>query len=682
MAKPERKAGRKALFGGEKIGADVVEREGKFGEGAEGQLRELLEALEAVRKGDLTKVLRKGREDIFGELAESYNGVVDILNRFSGEVTRVAREVGTEGKLGGQAKVEGVTGTWKELTDNVNTMASNLTGQVRNIATVATALANGDLTQKMTAEAQGEVLEVKEIINKMVDTLNVFAAEVTRVAKEVGTDGKLGGKAEVPGASGTWKELADNVNTMASNLTGQVRDIATVATALANGDLTQKMTAEAQGEVLEVKEIINKMVDDLNRLATEVSRVAQVVGTEGKLSERAKVEGVSGSWKDIVDTLNTLIDSIATPIQEVIRLTIALSEGDLSQRMTIETRGDFKTLVDALNKSYDDLGALIQLAMDSSTKVSTISSQVAGSSGQVNTALTQVSKTTQQIADGAKDQTKKLETSVKVVTDLSSSIQQGAASAKSAAEATQEAARLAQKGTESGKQAVGKLKAIDDIVKKNTATVEGLDKATKEIAVIVGTAKDISDQTSMLALNAAIEAAHAGEAGLGFAVVADEVRKLAEGTKKAATQIETMIGGIGESTAEIVSSMTTGAKEVTASIDIVNQALSVLDQIAAAVQEITAKAQEISSATTEQAGGAQQIAKTIEEIAATSEQAATGAGQMSASVQQQTSAMQQMSASAQSLSILAEDLGNSLRKFKISAEETVGEEKKKRKKDK
>jgi len=502
-----------------------------------------------------------------------------------------------------------------------------------------------------------------------VDNLSTFAAEVTRVAREVGTEGKLGGQAEVPGVAGTWKDLTDNVNTMASNLTNQVRNIGTVATAIANGDLTQKITVEAQGEILEIRETVNNMVDNLNRLAGEVSRVAQVAGAEGKLSERAKVEGVAGSWKNIVDTLNTLIDSIATPVQEVIRLAIALSKGDLSQKMTIEARGDIKTLTDALNKSFDNLGTLIRLAMGSSGKVSTASNQLATSSRQVNTALTQAAKTTQQIAAGAQDQSKKLEESTKVVADLSSSIQQGAANAKSAAEATQEAAKLAQRGTEAGKQAADRLGNIDDIVKENTATVKDLDKRTKEITVIVGTTRDIADQTNLLALNAAIEAAHAGEAGRGFAVVADEIRKLAEGTKQAAMQIETMVSGIGEATTEVVGSMTTGTQQVGESINIVNEALSILDQIGAGTQEITAKAQEISSATSEQAQGAQTVAKTTEEIAATSEQAAVGAGQMSTSIQQQTSAMQQMAASAQNLSTLAEELRTALRRFKTTAEE-------------
>ena len=674
MAKLTRKAGKKALFGQtdpEAPEAGITQTEPAGTENSkdtEKQLKALLEALEAVRNGDLSIRLEKKTEDVFGELAESYNGMLDILNPFANEVTRVAKEVGSEGILGGQAKVEDVSGIWKDLTDNVNIMAANLTNQVRNIADVTTGVAQGDLTRKITVEASGEIQQLKETINTMVDQLSTFASEVTRVSREVGGEGKLGGQAEVPGVTGTWKELTDNVNMLADNLTNQVRNIALVGTAIANGDLSQKITVEAFGEIAELKEILNSMVDNLNGLTEEVARVAQVAGREGKLSERAEVEGVAGSWKDIVDTLNNLIDSIATPVQELIRIAVALSEGDITQRMEIETKGDVKSLSDALNKSFDNLTTLIQMAMNSSAKVAIASNQLAGSSTQVNTALTQVAQTTQQIAGGAKEQSKKLESSTKVVADLSTSIAQGSANAKSAAEVTAEAAKLAQRGSETGEQAANRLRAIDDIVKGNTETVKELDKRAKEIAVIVGTTKDIADQTNLLALNAAIEAAHAGEAGRGFAVVADEIRKLADGTKKAAVQIETMVNVIAESTTEVVSGMTTGTEQVGESIGIVNEALSILNQIGAGTQEITVKAQGISNATSEQAAGAQQVARTIEEIAATSEQAAVGAADMSTSIQQQTASMQQMTASAQNLSTLAEELRTALRSFKIIAE--------------
>src|SRR3989449_219147 len=254
-----------------------------------GQVRNIAEVTTAVANGDLSK---KITVDVRGEILElknTINTMVDQLNGFASEVTRVAREVGTEGKLGGQAAVPGVAGTWKDLTDNVNSMASNLTGQVRNIAEVATAVANGDLSKKITVDVRGEILQLKDTMNTMVEQLRSFAAEVTRVAREVGTEGKLGGQAEVPGVAGTWKDLTDNVNSMAQNLTGQVRNIADVATSIARGDLSRKITVDVKGEILQLKDTINTMVDQLNAFASEVSRVAREVGTEGKLGGQAAV---------------------------------------------------------------------------------------------------------------------------------------------------------------------------------------------------------------------------------------------------------------------------------------------------------------------------------------------------------------------------------------------------------
>src|SRR5437764_3484 len=240
------------------------------------------------------------------------NTMVDTLSLFADEVTGVAREVGTEGKLGGQAEVKGVSGTWKDLTDNVNFMAGNLTGQVRNIAQVATAVARGDLTQKITVEAKGEVAALAETINEMTDTLSSFAAEVTRVAREVGTEGILGGQAQVEGVAGTWKDLTDSVNSMASNLTGQVRNIAQVTTAVATGDLTQKITVDVKGEILELKNTVNTMVDQLSSFADEVTRVAREVGTDGKLGGQARVKGVSGTWKDLTDNVNFMAGNLTS----------------------------------------------------------------------------------------------------------------------------------------------------------------------------------------------------------------------------------------------------------------------------------------------------------------------------------------------------------------------------------
>src|SRR5436853_3612341 len=282
-----------------------------------GQSRNIADVTTAVAKGDLS---RKITVDVKGEILElkqTINTMVEQLSAFASEVTRVAREVGTEGILGGQADVPGVAGTWKDLTDNVNFMASNLTNQVRNIALVTTAVANGDLSQKITVDVRGEVLELKDTINNMVEKLRIFADEVSRVAREVGTEGRLGGQASVPGVGGTWKDLTDNVNYMASNLTGQVRNIADVTTAVARGDLSRKITADAKGEILELKNTINTMVDQLSGFASEVTRVAREVGTEGKLGGQAEVPGVGGTWKDLTDSVNSMAGNLTAQVRNI-----------------------------------------------------------------------------------------------------------------------------------------------------------------------------------------------------------------------------------------------------------------------------------------------------------------------------------------------------------------------------
>ena len=283
--------------------------------------------------------------------------MVDQLNAFASEVTRVAREVGTEGKLGGQAQVPGVAGTWKDLTDNVNSMASNLTAQVRNIAEVSTAIARGDLSKKITVNVSGEILQLKETINTMVDQLNAFASEVTRVARDVGTEGKLGGQATVPGVAGTWKDLTDNVNSMATNLTDQVRNIAEVSTAIAKGDLSKKVTVDVRGEVLGLKETINTMVDQLNAFAEEVTRVAREVGTEGKLGGQATVRGVAGTWKDLTDNVNSMASNLTGQVRNIAEVATAVAEGDLSKKITVNVSGEILLLKDTINTMVDQLNA-------------------------------------------------------------------------------------------------------------------------------------------------------------------------------------------------------------------------------------------------------------------------------------------------------------------------------------
>ncbi|HLU68655.1 MAG TPA: response regulator [Kofleriaceae bacterium] len=313
------------------------------------QVRNISQVATAIAQGDLQKkIVVDARGEIL-ELKNTINTMVDQLRAFADQVTRVAREVGTEGKLGGQASVEGVRGTWKELTDNVNLMASNLTDQVRDIANVTTAVANGDLTRKITVEVRGELLQLKNTVNTMVDQLSAFADEVTQVARDVGLEGKLGGQAAVRGVSGIWKELTDNVNLMASNLTNQVRDIANVTTAVANGDLSRKITVEVRGEILELKNTINTMVDQLSAFAAEVTRVAREVGTEGVLGGQAEVRGASGIWKELTDNVNLMARNLTEQVRGIARVVTAVAKGDLKQKLQLESRGEIATLVETIN---------------------------------------------------------------------------------------------------------------------------------------------------------------------------------------------------------------------------------------------------------------------------------------------------------------------------------------------
>ncbi|MCC7049677.1 MAG: HAMP domain-containing protein, partial [Alphaproteobacteria bacterium] len=323
---------------------------------------EAIRAIGAVAQGDLLQSMRMevdGRplQGEFLRSAKIVNTMIKQLNVFTSEVTRVAREVGTDGKLGGQAKVREVSGVWKDLTESVNSMASNLTAQVRSIAEVTIAVANGDLSKKITVDVRGEILQLKEAINTMVDQLRSFASEVTRVAREVGTEGKLGGQAIVPGVAGTWKDLTDSVNAMCGNLTDQVRNIANVTTAVARGDLSRKITVDVRGEILELKDTINTMVDQLNAFASEVTRVAREVGTDGKLGGQATVPGVAGTWKDLTDNVNSMAGNLTAQVRNIAEVATAIAGGDLSKKITVNVSGEILQLKETINTMVDQLNA-------------------------------------------------------------------------------------------------------------------------------------------------------------------------------------------------------------------------------------------------------------------------------------------------------------------------------------
>ncbi len=388
------------------------------------QVRNIAEVTTAVARGDLS---RKITVDVSGEileLKETINTMVDQLNGFAGEVTRVAREVGTEGRLGGQAKVLGVAGTWKDLTDNVNSMASNLTAQVRNIAEVSTAIANGDLSKKITVTVSGEILELKETINTMVDQLNSFAGEVTRVAREVGTEGRLGGQANVRGVAGTWKDLTENVNSMAGNLTAQVRNIAEVSTAIANGDLSKKITVDVKGEILELKETINTMVDQLNGFAGEVTRVAREVGTEGQLGGQANVKGVAGTWKDLTDSVNSMASNLTAQVRNIAEVATAVAQGDLSKKITVTVSGEILELKDTINTMVDQLNGF-------ASEVTRVAREV-GTEGQLGgqANVSGVAGTWKDLTDSVNSMASNLTAQVRNIAEVSTAIANGDLSKK------------------------------------------------------------------------------------------------------------------------------------------------------------------------------------------------------------------------------------------------------------
>ena len=458
-----------------------------------GQVRNIADVTTAVAKGDLS---RKITVDVKGEILElknTINTMVDQLNAFASEVTRVAREVGTEGKLGGQATVPGVAGTWKDLTDNVNSMASNLTGQVRNIAEVTIAVANGDLSRKITVDVRGEILELKNTINTMVDQLNGFASEVSRVAREVGTDGKLGGQAQVPGVAGTWKDLTDNVNSMASNLTGQVRNIAEVTIAVANGDLSRKITVDVKGEILELKNTINVMVDQLNAFASEVTRVAREVGTDGKLGGQALVPGVAGTWKDLTDNVNSMASNLTGQVRNIAEVTIAVANGDLSRKITVDVRGEILQLKETINTMVEQLRSF-------ASEVTRVAREV-GTEGRlgVQAVVPGVAGTWKDLTDSVNAMGANLTAQVRNIAEVTTAVARGDLSRKITVDVKGEILDL--KNTIN--TMVDQLNAFASEVTRVAREVgtEGKLGGQAQVSGVGGTWKDLTDNVNFMAAN-------------------------------------------------------------------------------------------------------------------------------------------------------------------------------------
>ena len=517
------------------------------------QVRNIAEVSTAMANGDLSKKITVDVKGEILQLKETINTTVDQLNAFASEVTRVAREVGTEGKLGGQAMVRGVAGTWKDLTDSVNSMASNLTGQVRNIAEVATAVAQGDLSKKITVNVSGEILQLKETMNIMVDQLNAFAAEVTRVAREVGTDGKLGGQAEVPGVAGTWKDLTDSVNSMAGNLTAQVRNIAEVATAIAGGDLSRKITVDVRGEILQLKETLNTMVDQLNRFAGEVTRVAREVGTEGRLGGQANVPGVAGTWKDLTDSVNSMAGNLTAQVRNIAEVTTAVARGDLSRKITVDVKGEILELKNTINTMVDQLNAF-------ASEVTRVAREV-GTEGKLGgqAQVPEVAGTWKDLTDNVNFMAGNLTAQVRNIAEVATAIAGGDLSKKITVDVRGEILLL----KETLNTMVEQLRSFAAEVTRVAREVgtEGRLGGQAVVPGVGGTWKDLTDNVNLLAANLTTQVRNIAEVTTAVAR-GDLSRKITVDVKGEILELKNTINTMVDQLNAFASEVTRVAREV------------------------------------------------------------------------------------------------------------------------
>jgi HAMP domain-containing protein/CheY-like chemotaxis protein/signal transduction histidine kinase len=517
------------------------------------QVRNIAEVATAIAGGDLSKKITVNVSGEILQLKETINTMVDQLNAFAGEVTRVAREVGTEGRLGGQANVLGVAGTWKDLTDSVNSMASNLTAQVRNIAEVTTAVAGGDLSKKITVDVRGEILELKDTINTMVDQLNAFASEVTRVAREVGTEGKLGGQAQVPGVAGTWKDLTDSVNSMAGNLTGQVRNIAEVATAIAGGDLSRKITVDVRGEILQLKETLNTMVDQLNRFAGEVTRVAREVGTEGRLGGQANVPGVAGTWKDLTDSVNSMAGNLTAQVRNIAEVTTAVARGDLSRKITVDVKGEILELKNTINTMVDQLNSF-------ASEVTRVAREV-GTEGKLGgqAQVPEVAGTWKDLTDNVNFMAGNLTAQVRNIAEVASAIAGGDLSKKITVDVRGELLQL----KETLNTTTDQLRSFAGEVTRVAREVgtEGRLGGQANVPGVAGTWKDLTDNVNLLAANLTTQVRNIAEVTTAVAR-GDLSRKITVDVKGEILELKNTINTMVDQLNGFASEVTRVAREV------------------------------------------------------------------------------------------------------------------------
>ncbi len=532
---------------------DLTESVNSMASNLTAQVRNIAEVSTAIANGDLSKKITVNVSGEILQLKDTINTMVDQLNAFAGEVTRVAREVGTDGRLGGQAQVKGVAGTWKDLTDSVNSMASNLTGQVRNIAEVATAVARGDLSKKITVNVSGEILQLKETINTMVDQLNAFAGEVTRVAREVGTEGRLGGQANVPGVAGTWKDLTENVNFMASNLTDQVRNIAEVATAIAGGDLSKKITVDVRGEILQLKETLNTMVDQLNRFAGEVTRVAREVGTDGRLGGQANVPGVAGTWKDLTDSVNFMASNLTSQVRNIAEVTTAVARGDLGRKITVDVKGEILELKNTINTMVDQLNAF-------ASEVTRVAKEV-GTEGKLGgqAAVPGVAGTWKDLTENVNFMASNLTGQVRNIAEVATAIARGDLSKKITVDVRGEILQL----KETINTMVDQLNAFASEVTRVAREV-GTDGRLGGQAVVPGVAgtwKDLTDNVNLLAANLTTQVRNIAEVTTAVAR-GDLSRKITVDVKGEILELKNTINTMVDQLNAFASEVTRVAREV------------------------------------------------------------------------------------------------------------------------
>src|SRR5687767_5485412 len=517
------------------------------------QVRNIADVTSPVAKGDLGKKITVDAKGEILELKNAVNTMVDQLSSFASEVTRVAKEVGTEGQLGGQADVRGVAGTWKDLTDNVNELAGNLTVQLRDMSKVATAIASGDLNQKITVQARGEILQIKNVINTMVDQLSGFASEVTRVAKEVGTEGKLGGQAEVPGVAGTWEDLTDNVNAMAANLTSQVRNIADVTTAVARGDLGKKITVDARGEILELKNTVNTMVDQLSSFASEVTRVAKEVGTEGKLGGQADVRGVAGTWKDLTDNVNELASNLTVQLRDVSKVATAIATGDLNQKITVQAQGEILQIKNVVNTMTDQLNAF-------ASEVTRVAREV-GTEGKLGgqAEVGGVAGTWEDLTDNVNAMAANLTSQVRNIADVTTAVARGDLGKKITVDARGEILELKNTVNTMVDQLSSFASEVTRVAKE--VGTEGKLGGQADVRGVAGTWKDLTDNVNELAGNLTVQLRDVSKVATAIAT-GDLNQKITVQAQGEILQIKNVVNTMTDQLNAFASEVTRVAREV------------------------------------------------------------------------------------------------------------------------